>query len=169
VITNPSPTPVSAARLARTLLACLALLVAGCAALQRPQPVEVILAGVEPLKSEGLELRMLVRLRVQNPNDAAIDYDGLSVRLDLQGKPFATGVSSASGSVPRFGEAILEVPVSISVFRIARQALGVAAKEFRGKLAYELSGQLAGPALGSVRFSSSGELTLPAELLEPRR
>jgi LEA14-like dessication related protein len=151
------------------LAATAALLAAGCAALQRPQPVEVILVGVEPLKSEGLELRMLVKLRAQNPNDSAIDYDGISVRLDLQGKPFATGVSGASGSVPRFGEAILEVPVSISVFRIARQAIGVAAKEFRGKLAYELSGQLAGPALGSVRFSSSGELTLPAELLEGRR
>lgn len=166
---NPYPAESTAARLARALLACLLLLAAGCASLQRPEPVEVILAGVEPLQSEGLELRMLVKLRVQNPNDRAIDYDGLSVRLDLQGKPFATGVSSASGSVPRFGESILEVPVSISVFRIARQAIGVAAQEFRGKLAYELSGQLAGPALGSVRFSSRGELTVPAEILEPRR
>jgi hypothetical protein len=151
-----------------TLLALAALALVGCASL-RSDPLQFTVAGIEPLAGEGLELRMLVKLRVQNPNDSAIDYDGISVRLDLQGKPFATGVSGASGSVPRFGEAILEVPVSISVFRIARQAIGVAAQELRGKLAYQLSGQLAGPALGSVRFSSSGELTLPAELLEPRR
>jgi len=151
------------------LLAFGMLLLGGCAGLQGPQPVDVILVGVEPLRGEGLELRMLVKLRVQNPNDMALDYNGVSVRLDVQGKPFATGVSSAAGSVPRFGEAIMQVPVSVSVFRIARQAMGIAANEFRGKLAYEMSGQLAGPAFGSARFTSKGELTLPAEIIEGGR
>lgn len=156
----------------RTLLALLvlsALLAGACASLQRPEPVEVILVGVEPLPGEGLELRMRVKLRVQNPNDQALDYNGVSVQLDVQGKRFATGVSDAAGSVPRFGETIVAVPVSISVFRIARQAIGVMTNEYRGKLAYELTGTLAGPAFGSVRFKSSGELTLPPELLEGGR
>lgn len=156
----------------RTSLALLAigvLLLGGCVTRPAPHPVEVILVGVEPLRGEGLELRMLVKLRVQNPNDMALDYNGLSVRLDVQGKPFATGVSSAAGSIPRFGEAIVEVPVSISVFRIARQAAGVMAYDFRGKLAYEMSGKLAGPEFGSARFSSKGEFTLPAEIVEGGR
>lgn len=156
----------------RTSLALLALgvlLLGGCATRPALQPVEVILVGVEPLRGEGLELRMQVKLRVQNPNDMALDYNGMSVRLDVLGKPFATGVSSATGSVPRFGEAIVEVPVSISVYRIARQAVGVVAYEFRGKLAYQLSGKLAGPDFGSVRFASKGEFTLPAEIVEGGR
>ena len=148
------------------LLACGALLSAGCASLQGRDPIQVIVAGVEPLQGEGLELRMLVKLRIQNPNDLPLDFNGVSVELDVQGKRFATGVSDAAGSVPRFGEAIVDVPVSISVFRIARQAIGVMTNEYRGKLAYKMTGKLAGPAFNSVRFQSKGELTLPAEIFE---
>jgi len=148
------------------LLACGALLSGGCASLQGRDPIQVIVAGVEPLQGEGLELRMLVKLRIQNPNDLPLDFNGVSVELDVQGKRFATGVSDAGGSVPRFGETLVDVPVSISVFRIARQAIGVMTNEYRGKLAYEMTGKLAGPAFNSVRFQSKGELTLPAEIFE---
>jgi len=148
------------------LLACGALLSAGCASLQGRDPIQVIVAGVEPLQGEGLELRMLVKLRIQNPNDLPLDFNGVSVELDVQGKRFATGVSAAAGSVPRFGETLVDVPVSISAFRIARQAIGVMINEYRGKLAYEMTGKLAGPAFNSVRFQSKGELTLPAEIFE---
>jgi LEA14-like dessication related protein len=151
------------------LLAFAAVLVGGCASLQRLDPVTVIMAGVEPLHGEGLEVRMLVKLRIQNPNAVPIDFDGVSVQLDVQGKPFASGVSGAGGSVPRFGEAIVSVPVSISVFRIARQAIGVMTHEYRGRLAYEMTGKLAGPAFDSVRFKSKGEFVLPAEILEGAR
>jgi LEA14-like dessication related protein len=151
----------------RALLALLAFSVfvsGGCANLQRREPIDVIMVGVEPLQGEGLELRMLVKLRIQNPNDLPLDFNGVSVTMNVQGKRFATGVSDAGGSVPRFGEAIINVPVSVSVLRIARQAVGVMAKDFRGTLAYEMSGKLAGPAFNSVRFKSSGEFTLPAEI-----
>lgn len=146
------------------LLAFGALLFGGCASLQGREPIQVIIAGVEPLQGEGLELRMLVKLRIQNPNDLALDFNGVSVQMDVQGKRFATGVSDAVGSVPRFGEAIVDVPVSIPVFRIASQAIGVMANEYHGRLTYEMSGKLAGPAFNSVHFKSSGEFTLPAEI-----
>jgi len=146
------------------LLAFGVLLFGGCASLQGQEPIQVIIAGVEPLQGEGLELRMLVKLRIQNPNDLPLDFNGVSVQMDVQGKRFATGVSDASGTVPRFGETIVKVPVSISVFRVARQAIGVMTDEYRGKIAYEMTGKLAGPAFNSLRFKSSGELALPAEI-----
>jgi LEA14-like dessication related protein len=162
--------PISAVIRARLALVALGVfLLAGCAGLQGPQPVEVILVGVEPLKSEGLELRMLAKLRVQNPNDQPLEFNGVAVRLDVQGRRFATGVSDAARSVPRFGETVIAVPVSIPVLRIAQQAIGVLSNEYRGRLAYEMAGQLAGPAFGSVRFKSAGELTLPAQLFEGGR
>jgi LEA14-like dessication related protein len=148
------------------VLAFAVLLSGGCAGLQRSEPIDVIVAGVEPLEGEGLELRMLVKLRIQNPNDLPLDFTGVSVQMDVQGKRFATGVSDAAGSVPRFGETIINVPVSISMFRVARQAVDVLTSEYRGKLAYEMTGRLAGPAFNSVRFQSKGEFTLPAELFE---
>jgi len=146
------------------LAAFAGLLLSGCAGLQHSEPIDVIMVGAEPLQGEGLELRMLVKLRIQNPNDTPLDFNGVSVRMDVQGKRFATGVSDAAGSVPRFGEAIVDVPVSISVFRIARQAMGAMNNDFNGKLEYELSGRLAGPAFKSASFNSKGEFTLPAEL-----
>ena len=152
-------------RSALLVLLTFAVLVAGgCANLQRREPIDVVMVGVEPLQGAGLELRMLVKLRIQNPNDSPLDFNGVSVTMDVQGKRFATGVSDAGGSVPRFGEALIDVPVSISVFRIARQAMGAMNNEFRGKLTYEMSGKLAGRAFNSVRFKSSGEFTLPAEI-----
>jgi len=148
------------------LLAIGALLFGGCASLQGREPVQVIIAGVEPLQGEGLELRMLVKLRIQNPNDLPLDFNGVSVQMDVQGKLFATGVSDAVGSVPRFGETIIAVPVSVSLIRIAHQAIGVLTNEYRGKLAYEMTGRLAGPAFNSLHFKSNGEFTLPAEIFE---
>ena len=152
----------SIARNARPfLLACAALLIWGCASLQSRDPVQVFVVGVEPLEGQGLEMRMMVKLRVQNPNDSPIDYNGVSVQMDVQGKSFASGVSNASGNVPRFGETVVEVPVSISAFSVARQAIGLMNSQFQGKLTYELSGKLAGPSFNSVRFKSKGDFTLP--------
>lgn len=153
------------------LLSLLALgvpLLGGCAGLQAREPIEVIMVGVEPLQGEGLELRMLVKLRVQNPNDLPLDFNGVSVAMNVQGKRFATGVSDAGGSVPRFGEAIVNIPVSVSAFRIARQAVGVMTNEYRGKLTYEITGKLARPSFNSVRFKSNGEFTLPTQITESK-
>lgn len=142
-----------------------ALPLAGCATLPSRDPPQITVAGVEPLQGEGLELRLLVKLRVQNPNDAPIDYDGVFVKLDVQGKAFASGVSDARGSVPRFGEAVVAVPVTISAFRMARQVVGAIGAMERGagvdKIRYELRGKLSGAGFSSVRFGSQGEVALP--------
>ena len=146
------------------LFACGLLAVAGCTGLQSRDPIQVFVVGVEPLQGEGLELRMRIKLRVQNPNDLPLDFSGVSVQLDVQGRPFATGVSDAGGRVPRYGETIVDVPVSISMLRIAGQAIGAMTSESTGKLTYELSGKLAGTGFNGARFKSKGELTLPAEI-----
>lgn len=139
---------------------------AGCALLEPRQPVQVSVVGVEPLAGQGLEMRLLIKLRVLNPNDRPLEYSGVFVRMDVQGRRFATGASGEGGSVPRYGEALVELPVSISAFDIARQALGVAGGEPTGKLAYELSGRLDGPGLRGMPFGSRGELALPPGLLD---
>lgn len=153
----------SATRSASYALLALALLLsAGCAGLQRREPITVIVVGVEPLQGQGLELRMQVRLRIQNPNELPLEYSGVSLEMNVQGKRFATGVSDATGRVPRFGEALVSVPVSISMFSLARQAAGVVGNESGGKLSYEMKGRLAGSGFGGVSFKSRGDLSLPA-------
>jgi hypothetical protein len=139
----------------------LAMLAAGCASLPRHDPLQVTVAGIEPLAGEGMEVRLLVKLRVQNPNDTPVDFDGVSLVLDVMGKNFASGVSDQSGTVPRFGEAIVAVPVTVSVLRMARQVLGVLDGKPVDKVTYALSGKLNGAGFfGTQRFTSRGEFTL---------
>jgi LEA14-like dessication related protein len=134
----------------------------GCATLPGRDPLQVTVAGIEPLQGQGLELRMLVKLRVQNPNDAPVEYNGVAVEMNVQGKTFATGVSDGSGSVPRFGEAVISVPVTVSAFRMVRQAVDMIRRGGKGTITYEMKGKLNGSTLNSMRFRTQGEFDLPA-------
>lgn len=143
------------------IIAALALL-AACAMLPGREPLQVSVADIESLDGQGLEWRMLVKLRVQNPNDAPVEYDGLYLRLDVLDKTLATGVSDEHGTIPRFGEALISVPVTVSTINIVRQAIGMASGgKPPEKINYRLEGKLNSPGFGSTRFDSQGELALP--------
>jgi hypothetical protein len=142
---------------------CCCVLLVGCASLGGRDPLHVALAGVDSLPGEGLEMRMAVKLRVQNPNDEAVDYNGVALTLELRGLDFASGVSDASGSVPRFGETVLVVPVTVSGYAMAKQALTFAMGD-RSKVNWVARGKLSGSGFGGVRFESKGEFDLPAGL-----
>jgi LEA14-like dessication related protein len=142
------------------------LALTGCAGLPATDPLSVTLAGVESLPGEGLEVRMAVKLRIQNPNDAPVSYDGVALTLELRGMDFASGVSDAQGSVPRYGEAVLVVPVSASAYAMARQAYSFAMGD-RSKVSFVARGKLASGGLGGTRFDAKGEFDLPAGLSGP--
>ena len=146
----------------RSLILCLLALpiLCGCTALSAQDPLQVTVAGIEPMQGEGLELRMLVKLRVLNPNDSPIDYDGAYVKLDVQDRTFATGAADMSGSVPRFGESLVSVPVTVSVLRMARQVMGVLDGKPTDQIRYSMTGKLSRSTSGALRFSSEGEFTL---------
>jgi len=138
-----------------------ALALGGCASLPQRDPLQVTVAGVQSLPGEGMELRLLFKLRVQNPNDDPIEVTGSYVELEVQGRTFATGVSSESGVVPAFGEAVIAVPLTVSVLRMVRQVMGVLDGEPVDRITYEMRGKLNGGACNTVRFSSRGEFELP--------
>ncbi len=147
---------------ALVVLALVSLL-AACASPTGENAPRVHVVGLEPLVGQGLELRMLVKLRVINPGDKALDYDGIALDMDVQNKAFASGVSDAKGIVPRFGEAVLAIPVSVSAVALLRQAMGLT-QGAPAKVAYELRGRLAGTSWGMVRFQSGGDIELPTGL-----
>ncbi len=147
-------------RLHLLVLALLALSLSACALLPSHDPLEVQVAGIQPLPGEGLELRLLVKLRLLNPNDAAVDYDGVALSLSVNDRRLASGVSDQRGSVPRFGERVLSVPVTISALSVARQALGLADGSRLDALPYVLRGKLGGGLLGTRRFTDKGTLDL---------
>jgi len=143
-------------------LLTIALASVACTFLQRTDPPQVTIVGVEPVPGEGLEARMQLKLRIQNPNSTAIDYNGIYVELDVLEKSFASGVSDASGSVPAFGEAVLSVPVTISVLGLVGQAAGMLGGKSIDNIKYEMRGKLNSPTSGALRFKSEGELKLPS-------
>jgi len=104
---------------------------------------------------------MMLRLRVQNPNDQPIEYSGVYVDLEVQDKTFATGVSEAGGTVPAFGEAVISVPVTVSMMRMAGQFIGVLDGMPVDKIRYRMSGKLGRKSFRALRFQSQGELVLP--------
>ncbi len=143
-------------------LSCL-LLLAGCASLGGAEPLRISLAGVEALPSQGMELRMAVKLRVQNPNDAPVNFDGVALTLELRDMDFASGVSDASGTVPRFGETVLAVPVTVSAFAVARQLISLASGD-NPRIEFVARGKLSDGSFGGARFESRGSFDLLAGL-----
>lgn len=158
-------------RLFAVLLLINVAFISGCATLPDSDSPSVRVVGLDPLPSEGLEVRFALKLRVQNPNENALAYDGLSVKLDLDGRGLASGVSNTTGEIPRFSDAVLTVPVSISAFGVVRQLLALTEKnEGAGSLLnqpieYKLNGKLGAPegSLRATRFSDSGSLDLFAK------
>jgi len=137
------------------------LVLGACAGLPGREPLQVTVADIESLPSEGLELRMRVKLRIQNPNDAPLEYRGVYVQMDVLDKTFATGVSDDPGSIGSFGESLVEVPVTVSFLRLAGHALSMIDGRPIQRVNYKLRGKLSGPLFGSTAFESQGELMLP--------
>jgi LEA14-like dessication related protein len=143
------------------LLAVAVLAMTGCASMPHTDPLQVTVAGIEGLPGEGMEIRMLVRLRVQNPNQAPIEFTGVYVELDVLDKTFASGVSNESGAVPGFGETVVAVPVTVSVLRMVRQVIGILDGQPVEQIRYRMSGKLNGGVFNTHRFESKGEFELP--------
>ncbi len=142
------------------LTAALLLTLGACALLPQRDPVNISVVGFEPLPSQDLELRLAVKLRLQNPNDSVIDYNGVALDLDINGRSLASGVSDQHGSIGRFSEAVLTVPVSVSAFSALRQALGLSQSQGLQGLPYVVRGKLAGGLFATVRFKESGVIDL---------
>lgn len=143
------------------MLLVIALLLGGCAGLTQQEAVRVTVAGIEPLQGEGLEARFLAKLRIQNPNDTPIEYNGIFVELELGGHDFGSGVSDQRGRVPRFGEQVVSVPMVVPFTSVVRQLFGLAGrKEPVERIEYRLRGKLGGMGLGGISFEKEGELSL---------
>jgi len=139
------------------LFLVLFVLLSGCAYLPSgTEPPRVHLVGLQLTQVDVFEQRYRLRLRIQNPNDFALNIRGLDFRVEVNGEQFAEGVSSKAVEVPGFGEAVTEVEVSSSLWSLARQFRDrTAAPE---SIAYRLHGRVAleGVAL-PVGFESTGE------------
>lgn len=136
------------------------LILGACAVLPALERPRVTIAGLDDLDVRGFEMRLTVKLRVDNPNAISIDYEGVEVRLDVQGRTVARGLNADRGSIPARGSAIVALPVTISLAEVGRHAMRI----FQGRadsLDYLLEGKLDSPLFGATRFRKEGQLALP--------
>lgn len=148
-------------RLRRTTLVSLLMLGLGaCAHLPGTDPLIFDVTGIEPLPGDGLELRLAITIRIQNPNDAPIEYTGVALDVDLNGRRLASGVSGEIGTVPRYGETVFTLPVTISAFNVARQLAGFMNGSRTDEVGYRVRGKLEAGLFGTRRFDDTGSFSL---------
>lgn len=140
-------------------------LLSGCAGLAglREKPT-VTLAGLDLLEVGLFEQRFALKLRVQNPNDVELPINGLSFDVALNGQAFAHGVSDVAVTVPRYGEAMLEVRATSSLSSLWRQLRELGKGGGNGgreTLNYRVSGTLGLTGLGRQSFVHEGEIAPP--------
>lgn len=134
-----------------------------CATLgQHEQRVKVTVTSMMPLESTLMEQRYLIKLRIQNRSQKPLSIDGVSFDLELNGKDFASGVSNQQITATAYGEALLEVKVSSTIFGVIRQIQSL--QELEGKpFQYQISGNLSTPgSFINLPFRESGEIDLSA-------
>ena len=141
----------------------LILLMAGCAGMgQRLEPPRVKLATIRVQEFNVLETVFEVQLRVFNTNETALMVRGLECELEINGQPFAIGVSDADVEIPSYGTQLLPLNVYASVFDIIKSLQGL--QKHQEQLTYQIKGKvrLGAGALPSVLpFNSEGNISLP--------
>ena len=146
---------------------CLTLLlsagvIAGCAGLGKPlETPRISLSNIQVQESKGLETVFLVHLRVTNPNDVELDIKGVDCDLEINGKPFAYGISNTQVTVPAFGSETIPVTVYSSVLDIVKGLFGLQQRE---DLSYQVKGKvrMAGGGLmpSTLPFDSQGTVSI---------
>lgn len=140
----------------------LAGLVTGCAGLGRPlETPRISLANIQMLETSGMESVFLVQLRVQNPNEVDLDLRGVDCDVEINGKPFAYGMSNTPVRIPAYGSDTVPVKVYTSVIDIFRGLLNLPGRD---DLRYEVKGRVrlggAGFMPATLPFDSQGTISL---------
>ena len=139
----------------------------GCATMSTRDPLNIDVAGIEPLPGEGLEMRMAVKIRIQNPNDDEVKFTGAALTLYLNDKKLGNGVSDMSGTVPRYGQTVITIPVAVSAFNAVQQLFGVLGGTGPGEITYRVSGKLQGSSFRALKFSDEGTFRMPSVDMPP--
>ncbi|EIJ44362.1 conserved secreted protein [Beggiatoa alba B18LD] len=94
----------------------------GCATLSlEPLTPEINLTNIEVGQLGFFEQSFALQLQVKNPNNFPLPIVGLQYTLEVNGKQFATGNSSASTLIPALGNKAMTVEVVSNLNQILAQ------------------------------------------------
>jgi LEA14-like dessication related protein len=128
---------------------------------ERPR---VNVANIEPKEVKLLEQVFTMDLRIQNPGESAIHVRGLSFELEINDRPFATGVSDQQLTIEPFTSKVVQVEAVTTLASLLRQVSQAQKTVDAQKLKYRLKGTIhTGEALGRISFDETGEIAGPQQ------
>ena len=103
---------------------------------------KVSVADVE-VKSVGLlEQRLDVGLRISNPNDFDLTVEALEFELEVNGRPFANGLSNKVTRVPAMASAMLRVDTFMQSKALIQQFKTLSPDALREGVPYRVKGRI---------------------------
>ena len=141
------------------VLACL-LWLAGCATTSF-EPPHLSVVSVKMQSADLFSQKLLVRMRVVNPNDRALPIKGISYRIEVGESELANGASDAPFVVPAMGEAEFDVQVNANLASTLLKVYGRGGSAPK-KLDYRLVGKVAlsSGLVRSIPFDERGSVDL---------
>jgi len=141
------------------LLVFLPVVFAGCAA-TRFEPPQLTVMSMQVQSADLFSQRMLVHMRVVNPNARALPVKSIDYRIEVGGADFAHGLADKPFVVPAMGEAEFDVQVTANLANALTQILG--RKGSRDTLDYRLIGSvsLSSGFLRRIPFDERGSVKL---------
>ena len=91
------------------------LMLAGCASTLDLEPPKLSLVSMKVQTADLFSQRLLVRMRVMNPNARELPIKGISYRIEVNESELAQGEASAPFVVPAQGEADFDVQVTANL------------------------------------------------------
>lgn len=96
----------------------------GCASALKLEAPNLSVVSIKMQSADIFSQRILVRMRVQNPNDRALPIKGITYRIEVNDAELANGVSDTPFTVPAMGEAEFDVNLTANLASALSQLLG---------------------------------------------
>ena len=144
------------------LLAAKLLLLSACAVLDPNfKTPTVTLASVQPLQTTGLEQRFNIGLRVNNPNQNALNLVGISYAIELEGFEVITGAANNVPVIPAYGDTLINIEAAVG-FMQGVKFIGALLNKTSPELGYKIKANLDTglPIIGILPITNSGVVNL---------
>jgi LEA14-like dessication related protein len=145
----------------RWLVATAALLaLSGCASALKLEAPRLSVISMKVQSADIFAQRMLVRMRVMNPNTRELPVKGITYRIEVNDAELAQGLTDTPFIVPALGEAEFDVQVTANLASALSQLLG--RKGSSDTLEYRLVGSVALSSgfLRRIPFDERGSVKL---------
>ena len=136
------------------------LLAAGCASTFKLEAPQLSVISMKVQSADIFSQRMLVRMRVLNPNARELPVKGISYRIEVNDAELAQGLTDTPFVVPALGEAEFDVQVTANLATALSQMLS--RKGSQDTLDYRLVGSVALSSgfLRRIPFDERGSVKL---------